>query len=808
MSDISAWQGKWIWTGDEDAPKVGEHEIVYFRKTFRIDNPEDCKLIVQISADSCYRLYLNGESVCSGPCKGDRYTHYFETVDLSKYLVNGTNVIGVKVLHYTICEPFKAGLSGPASVWRSNSGAFIFNGVVKTLNGDEIGNLKSDDTWKCHRDKGIKFHPGELERLYVGGWERVEGTLIPLGWQMRDYDDRCWERAETIADVMNLYGGELNPWVLEPSPIPIQYEKHMGFAQVKRSFNENEEPNFYSYIEEPLKEGYKISSNRKFVMELDAGELLTGYPFIEISGGQGSTIKILYSECYEDTPDSMGKRKKGIRDEAENRVLFGEWDIYKTAGIGSEKDSACEHYEPFSFRTFRYIRLEIETWDEPLNILRFNFRETGYPLEVKADFQSSDQTMAPLWNISINTLKRCMHQTYEDCPYYEQFQYIMDTYLEAAFTYRLSGDDRLARKAIFDFHSSALPNGMLQSRYPSICPQIIPGFSLYWILMVYDHYCYYADLSLVRRYLPTIDAVLGWFDRHVNAAGLIGQMPENYWSFVDWADEWQDSQGVPTANKYGPITIYSMFYITALQAAAALNDESGRTSTADEYRQRAKRIKCAVKKHCWSSMKKLFMDGPGVEKYSQHTQIWAVLSDVVEGEEAVQLMERMLEIKGLTKASYSMSFFLFRALSKTKRYEKAFKLFDVWKQLASLNLTTWVEDPVSQRSDCHGWGAVPIYEFTSEILGIKPKGYGFQSMIISPQLGNLSWAKGSLATPFGLVCVEWKLTKEDLFCIKISTPSSTIAELELPNGKCIKLKGGEQHEVVEVLRERNLHKKI
>jgi hypothetical protein len=200
--------------------------------------------------------------------------------------VHGKNVIGIQVLHYIVCEPFKAGVAGPASVWRSNSGAFIFNGAVKTHSGDVISNLKSDETWKCYRDKSIQFHPGEIEKLYVGGWERVDGTLTPWGWQMQNYDDCCWEQAIVIADVMDLYG-QLGPWVLEPSPIPIQYENLRGFAQIKRNFNEREEPDFYTYIEKPLQEGYKISSNRKFILELDAGELLTGYPFIEICGGQG-----------------------------------------------------------------------------------------------------------------------------------------------------------------------------------------------------------------------------------------------------------------------------------------------------------------------------------------------------------------------------------------------------------------------------------------------------------------------------------------------------------------------------------------
>ena len=71
-----------------------------------------------------------------------------------------------------------------------------------------------------------------------------------------------------------------------------------------------------------------------------------------------------------------------------------------------------------------------------------------------------------LWRISLRTLNRCMHETYEDCPYYEQLQYIMDTRLEMLFTYAVGGDTRMARRTLWDFHCSQLPDGMLQSRYP------------------------------------------------------------------------------------------------------------------------------------------------------------------------------------------------------------------------------------------------------------------------------------------------------------------------------------------------------
>ena len=45
-----------------------------------------------------YRLWVNGTAVQSAPSRGDRYRHYYETIDVSEYLVPGENVLAAQVL--------------------------------------------------------------------------------------------------------------------------------------------------------------------------------------------------------------------------------------------------------------------------------------------------------------------------------------------------------------------------------------------------------------------------------------------------------------------------------------------------------------------------------------------------------------------------------------------------------------------------------------------------------------------------------------------------------------------------------------
>src|SRR5207249_755208 len=103
------------------------------------------------------------------------------------------------------------------------------------------------------------------------------------------------------------------------------------------------------------------------------------------------------------------------------------------------------------------------------------------PPRFTAEFACSDPRLEKIWQVARHTLRLSMHESFEDCPYYEQMQYAGDTMITSRLAMLMTGDGRLSRQALHHFDWSRVPEGLTQSRYPSRLLQIIPSWSLHWI---------------------------------------------------------------------------------------------------------------------------------------------------------------------------------------------------------------------------------------------------------------------------------------------------------------------------------------
>ena len=154
----------------------------------------------------------------------------------------------------------------------------------------------------------------------------------------------------------------------------------------------------------------------------------------------------------------------------------------------------------------------------------------------------------------------------------------------------------------------------------------------------------------------------------------------------------------------------------------------------------------------------MLQDGPGVEQYSQHVQVFSILTDTTELKQGRRNLERtLMHPQDYAQCSVAMAYYLFRALQKTDLYTWTKEYSRLWVRMLEKGLTTCVEDEVGERSDCHAWGSLILYELPAVVLGVQPAEPGYRSVRIRPEPGCLEYAEGNVMTPKGTVRVSWSL---------------------------------------------------
>lgn len=585
--------------------------------------------------------------------------------------------------------------------------------------------IVTDTSWVCRRNNQyvLNFDGGR----YIPPYERVDSS--------KGYDEYpvCTNRMFYIdfdKGVETTYGHPTGE-ILEPRPIPMIFpDEDIKFTVVKSGDN---------------------------FVELDAGIYTTARVSFDFS--KSADIKITYAECYT-FPEG-----KAMRDDTSGEIK-GYFDTIKTNGKTT--------YSPFWWRAFRFIRIEAENIKDVFCGAKARFWH--YPVDIVGAFECSDPYLNKMQDISINTMLCCTHDTFYDCPYYEQQQYVMDSAIESSVLMRMSHDKRIIRKTIDEFAASQESTGLILANYPSTNRQVIPGFSLFWIFMLYDYLMYSKDTGYVKSHVSTMDKVLSYFDRNLSPDGLI--LKTIYWDFVDWVPEWGD-MGVPHIKDGEPITIFNLYYAYALLCGEEICKKVGRPALAEEYRERYNVLSDAIKNNCYDAEKGLYTDSGKGSAYSAHTIIWAILAEL-EIDDAARALASRLNEEGISQPSFSFNYYTFRALEKCGMADEIFNKLDGWRKMIDLHCTTWCENPDSPRSECHGWSSAPLYELSANILGVK---VGYEDEItISPITAGLSYAKGIVPTRFGNVEISWTNTDGD-FKIRINSPEGIRKHIILPDGR-------------------------
>lgn len=722
-----AWPVNWL---EHPDVRGAAPAVVAYRRIFNLDRATKFRL--HVSADERYELFVDSERVGRGSERGDRHCWFYESYELS--LPAGRHVIVARV---TWIGADAISAHAQISVRPAFLGAF--EGGPANL------------PWDCKQLGGYAFISPEMT------WGTSAKTVITgaaYDWGHERGEGDGWQPARAIGPA---YSGAVltmapDRWVLRPATLPAMLEvpRRAGVCRHVQAVSAIDTSNLPVRASDHLPAevaGWNqmlaghgpvtIPAHTLRRVIVDLREYYCVYPQVTLSGGNGATVRVWWAESLFTNPKT---RVKDNRDEIEGKFFWGIGDTFVADG------GRRRLFEPFWWEAGRYLEIVVATADEPVTIDQMVWLETGYPYEFTGRFEFAAPGWKELTPIAERALRMCSHETYMDCPYYEQMMYVGDTRLEVLTTYALTRDDRLPRKAVRMFDESRGSSGLTQARYPCRWPQFIPPFSLYWIAMVHDYALWRDDADFVRARMPGVRAVLEAYASRVNRDHLLEAVQG--WNFVDWVPAWKD--GMPANADHGISGILNWHFIYTLRLAAELEDAFGEPELAARDRRLAGQIATDA---FWDERRGVYADDLAKQNFSEHAQCFAILA----GDRRTRL-----DAPGLAPTTIYFTHYYFEASRVLGQIARVFDRMPMWFELRRLGFLTTVEMPEPSRSDCHAWGAHPLFHAFATILGIRPASFGFRSVRIAPQLGPVLAARGTLPHPRGELRVDFALQADKL----------------------------------------------
>jgi len=182
---------KWIWKRQQDYNRY--NDTIIARKTFSLPDIRNARMI--ITADTRYRLFINGEWVNDGPCRSWPAHYQYDEFDVTPYLRTGENELrviakffGVGTFHQI---PQQAGLlvqlderpveSEPVTIisdgsWEAADAGGWFSRAPK-----QCVQMGPFEIYDARRASPVQFEPAAvLYEAYDGPWQDLNPRDCPL----------------------------------------------------------------------------------------------------------------------------------------------------------------------------------------------------------------------------------------------------------------------------------------------------------------------------------------------------------------------------------------------------------------------------------------------------------------------------------------------------------------------------------------------------------------------------------------------------------------------------------------------------
>ncbi len=380
----------------------------------------------------------------------------------------------------------------------------------------------------------------------------------------------------------------------------------------------------------------------------------------------------------------------------------------------------------------RYMQIFVTSTE--VSDIALQFHPVLLPAET-VDKELDSELRQRIRNTAIHTLKCCMHEHYEDCPWREQALYTLDSRNQMLAGYKVFKDKNAEYvRANLDLISRGVrPDGILALCYPAGLDYPIPFYTLAYFMQMAEYIDNTGDTSLAEEKFGILVSLLDVFYKRCGDDGLVRRFPdsEGYWNFYEWSTHLSG----PKTHKNTPISelpceaILNAALSMASRSMARICDALGNTEKSAFYDNKANQISNAVAKTFYNSETGFFFDftdRPDIQP-SALTQAMCFLCGAADEVEKEKILEAISKNGGqiggtdVVPATLSMACFRYDALLRAdkKRFKEVI-LEEIDRDGAFMlqsGATTFWEtlkgeaDFGGAGSLCHGWSAMAAYYY-------------------------------------------------------------------------------------------------
>ena len=424
----------------------------------------------------------------------------------------------------------------------------------------------------------------------------------------------------------------------------------------------------------------------------DLGRESAGFLKCRLKAAAGEIVRVCYGEHLAD-----GEVRRVIGDRDFSAELVGNGEFF-------------EYFHPFRRLGCRYLQIEGACEVDYIGVA-----DTDYPVkEIRRTF--ADPLLQKIYDVSVHTLRLCMHEHYEDCPWREQALYAMDSRNQMLCGYYAFGETRFPRANLELMSKAQKADKLLPLCFPAGTDTPIPFFSLIYLKEMREYAEYSGDLSLLKENFRLLEEIVGVFVSRMEENGLIAAF-EGYWNFYEWSDGMDgvaDGKLIPDVYKKSydlPLNCFVVLALKDLKKIAAM------TGNAFAFEGAAEKIRAAFPLF-YVKEKGLYRTYLGKEEhFGKLTNYLAVLADP-ENPLNAGLIARLKADKTMEDVTLSMKVFEFDALLAADPANGAYvteKIKEDYGFMLSRGATSFWEtikgeaDFGGAGSLCHGWSAIPAY---------------------------------------------------------------------------------------------------